>query len=54
MQISGKNAASREDVGLDLEGQHRGSVGIRRQHSTQEAAATFFSSYVSRKFMSGW
>ena len=54
MQISGKNTTSREDSGLDLEGEHRGAVGVRRQHSTQEAAATFLSSYVSRKFMSGW
>ena len=36
----------------DAEAQRRRGA-VRRQHSTQQAAASFLSSYFSRRFMSG-
>jgi len=39
---------------VDADGQRRRAGNARRQQSTQQAAASFLSSYVSRRFMSGW
>ena len=41
------------DLLMDAEEQRRRG-NVRRQHTTQQAAASFLSSYVSRRFMSGW
>lgn len=59
---SPRNSARRDSVDIEQQGalidneeQHRWvSSAIRRQHATQQAAASFLSSYVSRRFMSGW